>query len=164
MKAITTIKVDLTTKERDTLLEAQKVVHGIADLLVNYFAFDTDVEEVFDSYDKSLKHILDIVDKGAEPVEEWYNMRVRIYADDKNGKSSTLLSSFITDNTEDLMRALEYSRINEIPISLNCNDIADNELEEYQIEDISLTFPKVFKSTVEPYLDIYVSEDWDIWK
>lgn len=86
-------------------------------------------------------------------------MRVRIYVDDKNGKSSILLSSFVTDNTEDLMRALEYSKTNEIPISLNCNDIADNELEEYQIEDISLTFPKVFKSTVEPYLDVYVSEE-----
>lgn len=70
MKAINTIKVDLTTKERDTLFEAQKVVHDIADLLDNYYAFDTDVEEVFDSYDKSLKHILDICDKGVEPVEE----------------------------------------------------------------------------------------------
>lgn len=70
MKAINTIRVDLTTKERDTLFEAQKVVHDIADLLDNYYAFDTDVEEVFDSYDKSLKHILDIVDKGVEPVEE----------------------------------------------------------------------------------------------
>ena len=58
-----------------------------------------------------------------------------------------------------IMRALDYSKIHEIPISLNCNDIADNELEKYQIEDISLTFPKVFKSIVEPYLDIYVSED-----
>lgn len=70
MKAITTIKIDLTTKERDTLLEAQRIVKDIADLLDNYFAFDTDVEAHFDTYDKALKEILDICDKGIKPVEE----------------------------------------------------------------------------------------------
>ena len=70
MKAITTIKIDLTTKERDTLLEAQRVVHDIADLLDNYFAFDTDVEAPFDAYDKALKDILNICDKGIGPVKE----------------------------------------------------------------------------------------------
>lgn len=70
MKAITKIKIDLTTKERDTLLEAQRIVRDIADLLDNYFAFDTDVEAHFDAYDESLKDILEICDKGVEPVEE----------------------------------------------------------------------------------------------
>lgn len=62
MKAITKIKIDLTTEERATLLEAQRVVHDIADLLDNHFAFD--------SYDRNIKDILDICDKGVEPVEE----------------------------------------------------------------------------------------------
>lgn len=70
MKAITKIKIDLTPEEKETLFEAQRVVHDIADLLDNLFAFDTDVEKVFDSYDKSIKDILDICDKGVEPVEE----------------------------------------------------------------------------------------------
>ena len=70
MKAITKIKIDLTPEEREILLEAQRITHDIADLLDNLFAFDTDVEKVFDSYDKSIKDILDICDKGVEPVEE----------------------------------------------------------------------------------------------
>ena len=70
MKAITKIKIDLTTEEKETLFEAQRVVHDIADLLDNLFAFDTDVENVFDSYDRNIKDILDICDKGVEPVEE----------------------------------------------------------------------------------------------
>lgn len=70
MKAITKIKIDLTTEERATLLKAQQIVHDIADLLDNHFAFDTDVEKVFDSYDRNIIDILDICDKGVEPVEE----------------------------------------------------------------------------------------------
>ena len=70
MKAIAKIKVDLTTEERATLLEAQRVVHDIADLLDNHFAFDTDIEKIFDSYDRNIRDIFDICDKGVEPVEE----------------------------------------------------------------------------------------------
>lgn len=70
MKAIAKIKIDLTPEEREILFEAQRIVHDIADLLDNLFAFDTDVEKVFDSYDKSIKDIFDICDKGVEPVEE----------------------------------------------------------------------------------------------
>lgn len=70
MKAITKIKIDLTPEEKETLFEAQRVVHDIADLLDNHFAFDTDVEKIFDSYDRNIKDILDICDKGVEPVEE----------------------------------------------------------------------------------------------
>lgn len=70
MKVVTKIKIDLTTEERATLLEAQRITHDIADLLDNHFAFDTNVEKVFDSYDRNIKDILDICDKGVEPVEE----------------------------------------------------------------------------------------------
>ena len=70
MKAITKIKIDLTPEEREILFEAQRITHDIADLLDSLFAFDTDVEKVFDSYDKSIKDILDICDKGVEPVKE----------------------------------------------------------------------------------------------
>lgn len=70
MKVVTKIKIDLTTEERATLLEAQRITHDIADLLDNHFAFDTNVEKVFDSYDRNIEDILDICDKGVEPVEE----------------------------------------------------------------------------------------------
>lgn len=83
-------------------------------------------------------------------------MNVRIYL---TGEKPSILSVFSVDNTENLMRSLEYSKKNEIPITINCTEMPEEDLEEYWVEDYSLTFPKLSKSDVDPYLSVYVAEE-----
>ena len=60
-------------------------------------------------------------------------------------------------NISELIKTLNYMKENDIPITINTEDIVDTDGEDYYIKNFSVVFPKVGGEII-PHILIYVEE------
>ena len=84
-------------------------------------------------------------------------MQVRIISFSDNYEGYRLKGYADIDNISELIKTLDYMRENEIPITINTEDIVDTDGEDYYIRSVSVVFPKVGGEIV-PHIVIYVEE------
>ncbi len=84
-------------------------------------------------------------------------MPVRILAFNFNNKDKIykLVGYDKINNIGELIKSLHYMQKNEIPLTINNEDIVDTGGKEYFIKDISIVFPTI-GGEVNTYLAIYV--------
>lgn len=84
-------------------------------------------------------------------------MQVRIISFSDNYEGYKLKGYTDIDNISELIKTLDYMRENEIPITINTEDIVDTDGEDYYIRSFSVVFPKVGGEII-PHIVIYVEE------
>lgn len=84
-------------------------------------------------------------------------MQVRIISFSDNYEGYKLKGYTDIDNISELIKTLDYMRENEIPITINTEDIVDTDGEDYYIRSFSVVFPKVGDEII-PHIVIYVEE------
>lgn len=84
-------------------------------------------------------------------------MQVRIISFSDNYEGYKLKGYTDIDNISELIKTLDYMRENEIPITINTEDIVDTDGEDYYIRSFSVVFPKVGGKII-PHIVIYVEE------
>lgn len=84
-------------------------------------------------------------------------MQVRIISFSDNYEGYRLKGYADIDNISELIKTLDYMRENEIPITINTEDIVDTDGEDYYIRSIGVVFPKVGGEII-PHIVIYVEE------
>lgn len=84
-------------------------------------------------------------------------MHVRIIAFSENYEGYKLKGYADIENVSELIKSLHYMQENEIPLTINIEDIVDTEGKEYFIHDISIVFPKV-GGDIGAYVAVYVEE------
>lgn len=84
-------------------------------------------------------------------------MQVRIISFSDNYEGYRLKGYADVENISELIKTLDYMRENEIPITINTEDIVDTDGEDYHIRSFSVVFPKVGGEII-PHIVIYVEE------
>lgn len=69
-------------------------------------------------------------------------MQVRIIAFSDNYEGYRLKGYDDIDNISELIKTLHFMKKNEIPLTINTQNMVDTDGEEYFIHDISVVFPK----------------------
>lgn len=84
-------------------------------------------------------------------------MQVRIVAFSENYKGYKLKGYTNIENISELIKTLHYMKENDMPLTINTEDIADTDGEEYFIRDISIVFPKV-GGDINGHIVVYIEE------
>ena len=84
-------------------------------------------------------------------------MQVRIISFSDNYEGYRLKGYADVENISELIKTLDYMKENDIPITINTEDIVDTDGEDYCITSFSVVFPKVGGEIV-PHIVIYVEE------
>lgn len=84
-------------------------------------------------------------------------MQVRIISFGDNYEGYKLKGYADVENISELIKTLDYMKENDIPITINTEDIVDTDGEDYCITSFSVVFPKVGGEII-PHIVIYVEE------
>lgn len=84
-------------------------------------------------------------------------MQVRIISFSDNYEGYRLKGYADVENISELIKTLDYMKENDIPITINTEDIVDTDGEDYCITSFSVVFPKVGGEII-PHIVIYVEE------
>lgn len=84
-------------------------------------------------------------------------MQVRIVGFSDKYDGYKLLGYVEVDNISEVFKTLDYMRKNEIPITINTNDVIDSDGEEYYIDSLSMIFPSV-NGEICSCITIYVKD------
>lgn len=84
-------------------------------------------------------------------------MQVRIISFSDNYEGYRLKGYADVENISELIKTLDYMKENDIPITINTEDIIDTDGEDYCITSFSVVFPKVGGEII-PHIVIYVEE------
>lgn len=84
-------------------------------------------------------------------------MQVRIISFSDNYEGYRLKGYADVENISELIKTLDYMKENDIPITINTEDIVDTDGEDYCITSFSIVFPKVGGEII-PHIVIYVEE------
>lgn len=84
-------------------------------------------------------------------------MQVRIISFSDNYEGYRLKGYADVENISELIKTLDYMKENDIPITINTEDIVDTDGEDYYIRSIGVVFPKSGGEIV-PHIVIYVEE------
>lgn len=84
-------------------------------------------------------------------------MQVRIISFGDNYEGYKLKGYADIDNISELIKTLDYMKENDIPITINTEDIVDTDGEDYYIRSIGVVFPKAGGEII-PHIVIYVEE------
>lgn len=89
--------------------------------------------------------------------KEVYYLQIRIISFSDNYEGYKLKGYADIDNISELIKTLNYMKENDIPITINTEDIVDTDGEDYYIKSFSVVFPKVGGEII-PHIVIYVEE------
>ena len=84
-------------------------------------------------------------------------MQIRIISFSDSYEGYKLKGYADIDNISELIKTLNYMKENDIPITINTEDIVDTDGEDYYINGFSVVFPKVGGEII-PHIVIYVEE------
>lgn len=84
-------------------------------------------------------------------------MQVRIIAFSENYEGYKLKGYADIENISELIKTLDYMKENDIPITINTEDIVDTDGEDYYIDSFSVVFPKV-GGEILPHVVVFVEE------
>lgn len=84
-------------------------------------------------------------------------MQVRILAFSDNYEGYRIKSYVNMSNISELVKILHYMQNNDIPITINTEDVVDTDGEEYYIDSFTMVLPKCGGATL-PYIAVFVQE------
>lgn len=84
-------------------------------------------------------------------------MQVRIVTFSKNYEGYKLKGYADIDNTSELIKTLDYMKKNDIPITINTEDIIDTDGEDYYIDSFTVVFPTIGGELI-PHISVIVEE------
>lgn len=84
-------------------------------------------------------------------------MNIRIVGFSEKYEGYKLLGYTNIENISEVFKTLDYMRENEIPITINTNDVIDTDGEEYYIDSITMIFPSI-SGEIGSCITVYVQE------
>lgn len=85
------------------------------------------------------------------------NISIRILAFTDEHRGYELKGCSYAKNISEIFKTLDYMRRNDIPLTINTENIADTDGEEYDIDSLSFVFP-TFDGEILPYIAVYVED------
>lgn len=84
-------------------------------------------------------------------------MQIRIVAFSDDYEGYKLKGYDNVDNISEVLKTLNYMKENELPLSINADNVVDTECDEYYIDSISMVFPMV-GGEIRTHIVVYVEE------